>query len=412
MNQDRGAEHHGVLPGPHRGIVRELVPQRTEHGRALAVRRLEEGVQVRHELVPPADGVADRSRGIGPEQPRLASLRLQVRVPAEEGVVDSDLVPPRHELGVGIAEETADVRSREREARQPERRHHRDRHPEVVPVRGVVAGPDRADSLRPGEKRAGEHERSLAVATRDTLGGCRVVVHPEGVVNFPVLHPPGVNQVLLHRNLRSVEHGRLVHVVPDVQVLGASLVLVQRELTRPPVPNRRGGHVQVRGAPRPAPPVKVGASVRLFHVKVLGFRFLVNGVPAVLLHVRVHDGDHLTPPRRQVLDHPPRRGELAGVPRHVPLAVGVLDVQPQDVVRYVVSVESRVHLGDVLLVPVVPPALVVPQRERRGHPRGAREGRVLPYHRRRRGPGRDEHVHRSALRHPVRLDRLNFLTED
>ena len=60
MNQDRGAEHHGVLPGPHRGIVRELVPQRTEHGRALAVRRLEEGVQVRHELVPPADGVADR----------------------------------------------------------------------------------------------------------------------------------------------------------------------------------------------------------------------------------------------------------------------------------------------------------------------------------------------------------------
>ena len=67
------------------------------------------------------------------------------------------------------------------------------------------------------------------------------------------------------------------------------------------------------------------------------------------------------------------------------------------------SVESGVNLGDVLLVPVVPPALVVPQRELRGHRRRARERGVLPDHGGWGRARRDEQIQRPALRHPVRI---------
>ncbi len=43
-----------------------------------------------------------------------------------------------------------------------------------------------------------------------------------------------------------------------------------------------------------------------------------------------------------------------------PLAIGVLDVEPDDVVRNVVLVEASIHCQRVRLVVVVPPALVVP----------------------------------------------------
>lgn len=40
-------------------------------------------------------------------------------------------------------------------------------------------------------------------------------------------------------HLRAVEHTELIHVIPDVQVLGGALVLVEHELGCPPVPGGR-----------------------------------------------------------------------------------------------------------------------------------------------------------------------------
>lgn len=40
-------------------------------------------------------------------------------------------------------------------------------------------------------------------------------------------------------HLRAVEHTELVHVIPDIQVLGGALVLVEHELGGPPVPGGR-----------------------------------------------------------------------------------------------------------------------------------------------------------------------------
>lgn len=61
------------------------------------------------------------------------------------------------------------------------------------------------------------------------------------------------------------------------------------------------------------------------------------------------------------LKHVLGAGELVGVPGEVALAVGVLDVQPDEVVGDVVLVEALVHSLYVLLVVVVPAALVIGQ---------------------------------------------------
>ena len=187
-------------------------------------------------------------------------------MPAEERVVNPGLVPPRHELPVGVAEETSDVGAGEGETGRAQGEHHGQRHPQVVPIRGVVAGPYRPDALRPREEGARQHERPFAVVSLfDSSRRRRVIVHPERVVHLPVLHVPVVNQVLLHRDLRAVEHGRLVHVVPYVQVFRAALVIFQRKLIRPPRPHRGRRHVQIRAAPGPAPPVEVADAVLLLH---------------------------------------------------------------------------------------------------------------------------------------------------
>ena len=61
--------------------------------------------------------------------------------------------------------------------------------------------------------------------------------------------------------------------------------------------------------------------------------------------------------RRSVYTEPPP----TPYPRP-PLPVGVLNVQPDDVVRDLMVVEARVHGVHVGLVPVVPAALVIPVR--------------------------------------------------
>ena len=73
--------------------------------------------------------------------------------------------------------------------------------------------------------------------------------------------------------------------------------------------------------------------------------------------MRVHNVDQLPANGGQAGHHLFRLRELGLVPREVPLAVRVLNVQPDDVGGDVVVVQVGVDFGHVLLVPVVPPAL-------------------------------------------------------
>lgn len=65
--------------------------------------------------------------------------------------------------------------------------------------------------------------------------------------SLPMLNVAVVQHVLVHCDLRPVEDTGLVHVVPDVQVLGAALVLVRGELGGPPSTHLRAGDIKVGG---------------------------------------------------------------------------------------------------------------------------------------------------------------------
>ena len=93
---------------------------------------------------------------------------------------------------------------------------------------------------------------------------------------------------------------------------------------------------------------------------------------------------------------------LGPVPREVALAVGVLDVEPEDVVREVERLELAMHVPDVSLVVVVPPALVVAERESGRKRRHARQPGVLPEDGGGRRAGEEEEVDYARLGHPVR----------
>ena len=104
------------------------------------------------------------------------------------------------------------------------------------------------------------------------------------------------------------------------------------------------------------------------------------------------------------LHHAEAVGELAGVPREVLLAVGVLDVEPHDVHGDVVLVELGRDGEDVLLVVVVPAALVVGDRELGRERRGAGQRRVLPRDVFGLRAQEDERVYDARLGHPVGVD--------
>ena len=63
-----------------------------------------------------------------------------------------------------------------------------------------------------------------------------------------------------------------------------------------------------------------------------------------------------------------------------PLAICVLDVQPDDIVGNVVGIKACCHGSHILLIAVVPAALVVAQRKHLGQRCSACEGCVLLRH--------------------------------
>ncbi len=153
---------------------------------------------------------------------------------------------------------------------------------------------------------------------------------------------------------------------------GFSHVLVERELFCPPQSHALLTKVGPGGAARPAPAVD-GIAVLVLDEQVALLGLAVDVVAGVDLDVRVDDGDELAAVQCQVLHHLLGVRELDGVPREVALAVGVLDVEPEDVEGQLVLLEAGVHGAHVLLVVVVPAALVVGGGEEGRQGGGARQ---------------------------------------
>ena len=71
-----------------------------------------------------------------------------------------------------------------------------------------------------------------------------------------------------------------------------------------------------------------------------------------------------------MLQHGEGLWETAGVPGEVPLAISMLDVQPDEIAGHVVVIEALTDLQHIGLVPVAPAALVVAEGEERGQSLG------------------------------------------
>mmetsp|Transcript_48915 Transcript_48915/g.157332 ORF Transcript_48915/g.157332 Transcript_48915/m.157332 type:complete len:741 (+) Transcript_48915:977-3199(+) len=365
-----------------------------------------------------------------------------------------------------MLEEASNIGSHQRLARQGEGPDHGDRCLQVLPLGVVVAGPDRGVLVRADEEGPREHEGPVPRhALLQAFEGGPMMVVAVHVVHIPVLDVAvGVDGIPRASHLGAVENGRLVHVVPDVQVLVGALVLVECELGAPVVAHPRVREVGVPRGARPAPALEVRDRrvrvrdlfalpfslvcrvrdlghlplavllivpdlrlhrrgvvdlLRLLPVRRLGVRRVIHHLPVdlldekalitdllidmelvILLDVRIHHVDKHPALGGYGVHHFLRRREARRVPCEVGLAVGVLDVKPNHVIREVVLVVVGIHTQGVLLGHVVPAALMFAQGPQRRHGRTARQRVELT--RDLGGRGADEHgsVQDTGLRGP------------
>mmetsp|Transcript_7042 Transcript_7042/g.21465 ORF Transcript_7042/g.21465 Transcript_7042/m.21465 type:complete len:230 (-) Transcript_7042:1328-2017(-) len=212
-------------------------------------------------------------------------------VSAEERLPGAHLIPPGEKLVRGVAKEAADVRADKGETGNRHGEQHRHRGLQVFPGREIVAGPHRAPLLASSKEASAQDEGPDPVFSRPSkaLKCCPVDVVSVRVVQVAMLPAALVLQVLGHGELRAIEDGGLVHVVPGVQVVGEVWVRAVVEQLLPHGADARGQEVQVARVARPAPARKVCLSVLLLHVQVLVLGALVDDVVLCDLNVRVDD---------------------------------------------------------------------------------------------------------------------------
>lgn len=161
-----------------------------------------------HPHAPHRNGLFNDGRVLVPKEPRFPALGLQMGMPPEKGMQGTQLVPPNHEFCIRVAKKPTHIGTRKRVAGDGTRQHHRDGHPQMVPIGGVVPCPQGPHRLGPREKGTGEHKRAVAIrahagagAFEQALCSGSVVVQPIGVVDVTVFGVIVVLAVLVHRNL-------------------------------------------------------------------------------------------------------------------------------------------------------------------------------------------------------------------
>jgi hypothetical protein len=218
----------------------------------------------------------------------------------------------------------------------------------MFPGTHIVTSPNRAKTLRASEEGAGKDERTLigAGASFHCLRSHVVIEHSINVVNIAMLPTSIVNVVLGHRDLRSIEHCGLVHVVPNMDGIchrfpspTFNTIIVEPEKLLPPCPGVRIEEVDIGAASGPAPSIVFGLS-RVLYENIQLFRFLIYRIIWVSLHMRVDDNHHLSTNSFDFIHHFNRVGECLLLPHHILAIVRIFDIEPKYVEWNLLHVES------------------------------------------------------------------------
>mmetsp|Transcript_13386 Transcript_13386/g.24003 ORF Transcript_13386/g.24003 Transcript_13386/m.24003 type:complete len:333 (+) Transcript_13386:605-1603(+) len=264
MDKQGVAEHHLALDclwvSVGQRVSYEVPEQRADDRLALRGVGLENGVPIRQHPVPELQRGLDALHRLLLEDVGLAAGRLQVGMVAQEWVHQHcNLVPSDSHLIVWMLEEPTHVSTHKRLPSQGQCTDHCNGRLQMLPLGIVVTCPNCRVLVGADEEGTCQHKRPVSWdAHGQTLEGGAMHVIAVHVVDIAVLHHPmRMDHIPGHGNLRPVEHGRLVHVVPNVGVGVRALVLVQGKLGPPVVPHLRIREVRVARRARPAPPLIV-----------------------------------------------------------------------------------------------------------------------------------------------------------
>mmetsp|Transcript_7811 Transcript_7811/g.13780 ORF Transcript_7811/g.13780 Transcript_7811/m.13780 type:complete len:217 (-) Transcript_7811:1033-1683(-) len=214
---------------------------------------------------------------------------------AEKWLKGARLVPTLKELCIRVPEKPTNVSSCKSQASRVETQEHVRGDLEVTPLSRIVSSPNGAVALRASKKRTREYKaarRSTGVpfgAADEAFCCCHMLVKTVQVMPLSVLNAIKGERLLVHGDLRAVENGGFVHVVPRKQTCSAAFVFFKAKLVGPPRAHFGMGKVQVRGISRPAPTIEVLGAALIFDVQPFGRGLGVNIVFVVTFDMRVYN---------------------------------------------------------------------------------------------------------------------------
>mmetsp|Transcript_88082 Transcript_88082/g.247634 ORF Transcript_88082/g.247634 Transcript_88082/m.247634 type:complete len:250 (+) Transcript_88082:1135-1884(+) len=217
-----------------------------------------------------------------------------------------------------------------------------------------------------------------------------MMVKAINVVKVSVLDPIAVCMALMevvarHRHFWAIENARLVHVVPSIKVGPVVGIIIHGKELGPLVAHFWIAEVWVVRCARPTPAIVLTPAFRL-RVKVKLTNLREHVVALVLFDVGVDDRHEFPLRLRKRVEQYIGLGKVRRVPSEVLLPIGVVNVEPKDIVGYIVLVEFLVDAHRIIDVHVIPARLVLADCRKRRETRHPGHSVVLLHHCLRRRP--------------------------
>mmetsp|Transcript_14761 Transcript_14761/g.22203 ORF Transcript_14761/g.22203 Transcript_14761/m.22203 type:complete len:203 (-) Transcript_14761:25-633(-) len=202
----------------------------------------------------------------------------------------------------------------------------------------------------------------MIAAQQQSVKRGRVHIIPVNVVHIAMAYSIPVHIGDGHTHLWSIEHGRLIHIVPDKQVRRRVLVLVKAKLFAPETSHLWIGKIRIPTIARPTP-TRIVIAIAILDPQVTRTNIAMHIVRVILLNVWIDNGHHLASRRRDIVQHPAWIRKVVRVPRKIALAIRMFDIEPNHIVGHIERVKLVGNLKHFVHVVVVPTALMMAETE-------------------------------------------------